>query len=179
METNVLTELQKGLERLTAEISSLKKSVERLQEGSVVYEVQPGLTQASEALPQQSVRNITSPGDAYQLLKDMESLEQEEMRVILLNTRNHVLNIQTVFIGTADSSIVNPRDIFRRALRKNAVNIIVAHNHPTGDTEPSDDDKRVTQQLSRAGDIIGVALLDHLVIGKAGFISLKEQGVMK
>jgi len=178
IEMNELSEMKAALAKLTTEIASLRQSVERLQESPAVYAVQPGLIREPEGEQQKAKQTVRCPGDAYELLKGMESLEQEEMRLVLLNTRNHVLDIQTVFIGTADSSLISPRDIFRRALRKNAVSIIVAHNHPTGDAEPSREDRRVTQQLSRAGEVIGVSLLDHLIIGKGRYVSLKERGVI-
>lgn len=122
---------------------------------------------------------IKSPEDAAAyLMTDMSSLVQEHFVVLFLNVKNEVLHKQTIFIGSLNSSIVHPREIFREAVKRSAASIICAHNHPSGNPSPSPEDIEVTQRLVEAGSIIGIELLDHLIIGDHRFISLKEKGYM-
>jgi DNA repair protein RadC len=120
---------------------------------------------------------IRSPEDAAAyLMTDMTSLSQEHFVVLFLNVKNEVLHKQTVFIGSLNSSIVHPREIFREAVKRSAASIVVAHNHPSGNPSPSPEDIEVTKRLIEAGLIMGIELLDHLIIGDHKFISLKEKG---
>lgn len=122
---------------------------------------------------------IKSPEDAAAyLMTDMSSLVQEHFVVLFLNVKNEVLHKQTIFIGSLNSSIVHPREIFREAVKRSAASIICAHNHPSGNPSPSPEDIEVTKRLVEAGSIIGIELLDHLIIGDHRFISLKEKGYM-
>ncbi len=119
---------------------------------------------------------IGSPADVAKLLMlEMSHLEQEQLRVVLLNTKNYVLKIVTVYIGTIDSSPVRVCEVFRAAMRHNAAAIIVVHNHPSSDPAPSREDVAVTRQLSEAGQLLGIELLDHLIIGLGRWISLRER----
>lgn len=121
---------------------------------------------------------VTSPADAANLLMaEMQHLEQEQLRVILLNTRNMVLGIRLIYIGNVNSSIVRAAEIFKPAIVENAPAIIVAHNHPSGDVSPSPEDVSVTRNLIKAGDALGITLLDHVIIGAGRFVSLKERGL--
>lgn len=129
------------------------------------------------AAPQERPR-VTSPGDAANLLmSEMTFLEQEHLRVILLNTRNHVLRIVTVYIGSLNTSVVRSGELFRPAIKENAAAIIVAHNHPSGDPTPSPEDVRVTREMVKAGKLLSIDVLDHIVIGRQRFVSLKERGL--
>lgn len=120
---------------------------------------------------------ITCPADAANLLMtEMMYLEQEHLRVLLLDTRNHVLSSPTISIGSLNSAVVGMRELFRAALRENSAGLIVAHNHPSGDPSPSTEDIRTTKEMIQAGKLLGVAVLDHLIIGRGRFVSLKEQG---
>lgn len=121
---------------------------------------------------------VTSPADAANLLmSDMMLLEQEDLRVLLLDTRNHVLRVQTVYKGSLNTSVVRVGEIFRDAIKDNAAAIIVAHNHPSGDPSPSPEDIHVTRQLRQAGKLLDIELLDHIIIGYQRYISLKERGL--
>ena len=121
---------------------------------------------------------ITSPNDAANLLMlEMGSLEQEHLRTILLETKNRVLSSHTVYIGNVNSSIIRVSEIFREAIRENATALIVAHNHPSGDPTPSPEDVRVTRSIVEAGTLLSIEVLDHLVIGRQRFVSLKERGL--
>jgi DNA repair protein RadC len=122
---------------------------------------------------------IRSPEDAAAyLMTDMASLNQEHFVVLFLNVKNEILHKQTIFIGSLNSSIVHPREIFREAVKRSAASIIVAHNHPSGNPSPSPEDIEVTKRLIEAGSIMGIELLDHVIIGDHQFLSLKEKGYM-
>lgn len=119
---------------------------------------------------------ISSPADVAALLMlEMAHLDQEHLRVVLLNTKNFVLKIEQVYIGTINSSAVRVGEVFKVALRMNAAALIVVHNHPSGDPTPSPEDVAVTRQLVEAGKLLDVDVLDHLVIGQGRWVSLRER----
>ena len=121
---------------------------------------------------------VVAPADAANLLmSEMCLLEQEHLRVILLDTRNQVLAIPTIYIGSLNTSVVRIAELFRPAIRRNAAAIIVVHNHPSGDPSPSAEDVRVTREIGKAGSLLNIELLDHIVIGHQRFVSLKERGL--
>lgn len=121
---------------------------------------------------------INSPADAAVLLQyEMQALEQEHLRVMLLDRRNRVLEIVDLYRGSVSSSQIRVGEVFREAVRKNASAIIVAHNHPSGDPTPSPDDVAVTRAILQAGKLLDVDVLDHLVIGQGRWVSLKERGL--
>lgn len=120
---------------------------------------------------------VRSPEDgADYVMEDMRNLQQEHLVVLFLNTKNQIIHQQTIFIGSLNASIVHPREIYREAVKRSAASIICAHNHPSGDPTPSQEDIHVTRRLVEAGKIMGIELLDHLVIGQHTFVSLKEKG---
>lgn len=120
---------------------------------------------------------ITSSQQAgHYLLNEFKGLNQEHLIVLFLNTKHDIIKKKTMFIGSATQSIADPRDIFRDALKLGAVKIIVAHNHPSGHPDPSEEDILFTQRVIQAGKIVGILVLDHVIIGDNCFISLKEQG---
>ncbi len=122
---------------------------------------------------------IRSPEDAAAyLMTDMTSLKQEHFVVLFMNVKNEVLHKQTIFIGSLNSAIVHPREIFREAVKRSAASIICAHNHPSGNPTPSPEDIEVTKRLMDAGALMGIEVLDHVIIGDHRFISLKEKGYM-
>lgn len=129
------------------------------------------------AAPEQRPQ-ISSPSDVANLLMvEMSHLEQEHLRVVLLNTKNFVQKIHTVYVGTINSSAVRVGEVFKEALRTNAAALIVVHNHPSGDPTPSPEDAQVTRQLVEAGKLLDVDVLDHLVIGMGRWVSLRERGL--
>lgn len=120
---------------------------------------------------------IRSPEDgANYVMEEMRFLRQEHFVCLYLNTKNQVIHKQTVFIGSLNSSIVHPREVFREALRRSAASIICLHNHPSGDPTPSREDIEVTKRLSECGKLIGIEVLDHIIIGDKRYVSLKEKG---
>lgn len=122
---------------------------------------------------------IKSPDDVAALvMNDMRNLDKEYFRILLLNTKNHVLSIETINIGTLNSSMVHPREIFKVAIKKSAAALILFHNHPSGDPSPSTDDINITKRIIQSGDILGIFVLDHIIIGDNKFISLKTEGLI-
>lgn len=120
---------------------------------------------------------IRSPEDgADYVMEDLRTLNQEHFVALYLNTKNQIIHTQTIFIGTLNSSVVHPREIFKEAVRRSAASLIVAHNHPSGDPTPSPEDIHVTKRLVKSGKIMGIELLDHIIIGNRKYISLKEEG---
>lgn len=121
---------------------------------------------------------VNSPEDAASyVLYEMGALENEHLRVMLLDTRNRVIRIAEVYRGSLNASFIRIGEIFRDAIRSNAASIIILHNHPSGDPSPSPEDVAVTKEIIRAGELMDIQVLDHLIIGKNKFISLKSKGL--
>lgn len=122
---------------------------------------------------------VTSPKEAFAVLRPrIEDWSREHFLVILLDARNGVVGIETVSVGSLSASIVHPREVFKPALLASAAGIVVGHNHPSGDPEPSPEDLAVTKRLANAGELLGIQIHDHVVFCERGFISLKERGVL-
>ena len=121
---------------------------------------------------------INSPDDAAELVRyEMSALEQEHLRVLLLDTRNRVLDIVEVYQGSVNTSQVRVGEVFKAAIRRNATAVVIVHNHPSGDPTPSPDDLAVTRACVQAGKLMDVEVLDHLVIGQGRYVSMKERGL--
>ena len=114
---------------------------------------------------------------ADRLILQMGRLEREELRVVMLDTKNHVLRVATVYQGNVSSSLVRVGELFRDAVRLNAAGVILVHNHPSGDPSPSPDDLHLTAEALAAGRLLDIQLLDHLVIGHDAYVSLRDRGV--
>lgn len=127
-------------------------------------------------------KKIISPENAYliaKLILRMHEDTEEYMYMLCMNNKNVVTGVLQISHGNVNSAIVGTREVFQKALLANAVNIILMHNHPSGDPTPSKEDIQITDRLSEAGKILGVTLMDHLVIGRDGFVSLRERGAIK
>ncbi|WP_435925696.1 RadC family protein [Paenibacillus sp. DYY-L-2] len=124
-------------------------------------------------------RIIRSPRDAAdQVMEELRYLQKEHFVCLFLNTKNHIIAQETLSVGSLNASIVHPREVFRAAIKCSSASIVCVHNHPSGDPSPSPEDIRMTDRLCRAGEIVGIDVLDHIVIGDGSFVSLKEQGLM-
>lgn len=124
-------------------------------------------------------RQILSPNDAYEMIKEqLEGLDREQFIVACLNTKNEPTNITVVSVGSLNKAIVHPREVFKTAILSNAASIMAFHNHPSGETTPSQQDIQLTKRLYEAGELLGIKLLDHLIIGDGSFTSLKEKGYL-
>lgn len=120
-------------------------------------------------------KTVTSPDDVAEvLMSDMKDSSQEMMKVVVLNVKNEIVRVSTISLGTANSTLIEARDVFKEAIRANCTRIIVAHNHPSGDPTPSKSDIVFSVRLRDAGKLIGIELLDHVIIGNDRFCSLKR-----
>ncbi|MCJ7509880.1 MAG: DNA repair protein RadC, partial [Dehalococcoidia bacterium] len=121
---------------------------------------------------------VHSPQDVANLvMAEMDLLDQEHLRVLLLNTKNQVLAMPEVYKGNVNSTLVRVAEVFREAVREGCPALIVVHNHPSGDPTPSGDDVAMTRQMVEAGQLLGIDVLDHIVIGRQSFVSLRERGL--
>jgi DNA repair protein RadC len=122
---------------------------------------------------------IRSPQDVSDYLaEDLRYLQKEHFVCLFLNTKNHVIAQETLSMGSLNASIVHPREVFRAAIKRSSASIICVHNHPSGDPTPSPEDIQMTARLVEAGQIIGIEVLDHIILGDQNFVSLKEKGFM-
>lgn len=122
---------------------------------------------------------IKSPKDLGDMLSsEWIGVNQEILRLIVLNTKNNIIKIRDIFKGTLDSSIVHPREIYSEAIKCGGASIIICHNHPSGDPSPSREDINITLRIEECGKILGIKLLDHIIIGNKKYISLKEKGII-
>ncbi len=166
----------RGLERMSYDVLRARRGVGPAKAAQI---------QAAFALGRRLVREerdeppvITSPEQAAeQLLGDMAHLEQESLRVLLLDTRNRLIRSVEVYRGSLNSSLIRIGDIFREAVRANAAAVIVAHNHPSGDPSPSPEDVAVTRAIVEAGRLLDIEVLDHLIIAGRRHLSLKSRGL--
>lgn len=126
------------------------------------------------------VRRLTTPSEAAGLGKRfLEDLDREQVIVCCLDNKNQLVSINVVSTGTLNSSLVHPREVFKTAILSNAASIILFHNHPSGDPEPSQEDINITTSLKDAGNILGIELFDHIIIGSENqFISFKEKNMI-
>ena len=131
--------------------------------------------------PRLEKRPVSNPQDVFELLGDeMSLLTQEHLKVILLDTKNRVMEVHEVYKGNVNSSMVRASEVFRAAVKANATAILLAHNHPSGNPTPSAQDAHLTADLVKAGKLLGIDVLDHIIIGhpaEKAFVSLKEQGI--
>ena len=120
---------------------------------------------------------IKSPKDVADLvMARLRFLKHERFLAVHLNTKNKVLSIETISIGTLDSSLVHPRELFKTAIKNSSAALILAHNHPSGDPYPSREDLTLTRRLREGGEILGIQILDHVIIGDNRYVSLREEG---
>lgn len=121
---------------------------------------------------------MRSPADAYALLRDrFADADREVLVVVILNTKNRVMAVHPVYYGSLDTSTVRINEVFKAAITLGAAAILVAHNHPSGEPEPSPEDVLVTRQIVEAGDLLDIQVLDHIVLGYGCYVSLRERGL--
>ena len=121
---------------------------------------------------------VSAPGDALSLVMDIKDQQREHFKTLFLNARNQIVHSEMTSIGSLSSAIVHPREVFGWAVQYHAASVILAHNHPSGDVSPSQDDINLTRRLVQAGEILGIDVLDHLIVGHDDFISMKERGLI-
>ena len=137
------------------------------------------LTKRIAAYCEEDRPKITSKDDVTKLLAPhMMFLPQEEFRVMLLNAKQKLIRVETVSMGSLDKALVEPRDVFRPAVTFNAASLVIVHNHPSGDTQPSEQDVLLTRELCMCGIILGIEVLDHIIIGVRDHVSFRERGLL-
>ena len=121
-------------------------------------------------------QKIESPKDVFELLKNnLGDKKKEHFKILSLDSRNKLISIDNVSIGTINANLVHPREVFKTAIQHLAVSIIIVHNHPSGDPEPSEDDLEITKRIVEVGKLIGINILDHIIITKTKFFSFKDK----
>ena len=129
------------------------------------------------SVPEQERVRVTCPADIFALVSDMQYLEHEQMRVALLNTKNRVIKVVTVYQGSVHTTVVRIAELFREAIRWNATGIALVHNHPSGDATPSPEDAAITREIAKVGQLMDIDVMDHLVVSTGKFVSLRERGL--
>jgi DNA repair protein RadC len=121
---------------------------------------------------------VKTPDDVVGLVRGrLKGKKKEHFLALLLDTRNQLIKMAEISVGSLDSSLVHPREVFKEAISATAASVVFAHNHPSGDPTPSEDDIRLTKRLAEAGEIVGIDVLDHIIIGDKNFLSLKREGL--
>ncbi len=122
---------------------------------------------------------VCSPEDvAGLMIPEMKGLDREHFKAILLNTKNRILRIVTVAVGSLNAALVHPREIFKAAVIASAAGIIIVHNHPTGNPEPSREDEELTVRFAKCGELMGIDVVDHIIVGDGHFVSMRERGLL-
>jgi DNA repair protein RadC len=164
-----------GLARISADELANIKGVGKVKAIQVVAALEFGRRASmiqSDERPQ-----ITKAADAAQLVTDMRHLQQEQIRVILLDSSRRVIAVPTVYIGTVNTSVLRVSEIYREAILRNSPAVIMVHNHPSGQPMPSPEDINLTRTLLAAGELLDIQLIDHLIIAQDGWKSLRELGL--
>jgi len=167
--------LQKIAEASLEELSSIKGiGLAKASQIKAAFEIGRRLSQQS--LPY-TKKQLTDPKKVWALIKEkLRDYHKEHFYVICLNSRNH--SVAEVSIGSLNASIVHPREVFSEAIKNKSASIILAHNHPSGSLEPSEEDLEITKRLVEAGKILGIEVVDHIIITKEGYLSFKEKGLI-
>ena len=164
--------LQKLAEASIEELSSIKGiGLAKATQLKAVFEIGHRI---SAQTPSYKSKELTDPKKAYKLIKNkLKDYHKEHFYIIALNSRNH--SIAEISVGSLNASIVHPREVFAEAIKNKAASVIFAHNHPSGDPEPSEEDLAITKRLAEAGKILGIEIVDHIIAGKSGYFSFKEK----
>lgn len=167
----------RGVANATIEELSCVKGIGPVKAVEITAAVELGRRLAAVSVNEKPV--IRGPEDvAAMLMSELRDAKKEHFKSVLLDTRNRVLKVCSVSVGTLDASLVHPREVFKDAVNASAAALIVAHNHPSGDPSPSVEDRRITDRLAEAGKLLGIELLDHVVIGDGRWVSLKQIGAL-
>jgi DNA repair protein RadC len=167
----------RGLANASVKDLSRVKGVSHVRAQQIAACMELGRRLAAKVVESDHV--ISSPDDVVDfLLPKLEDTKREHFFALLLDTKNKVIKVHTVSVGTLDASLVHPREVFKEAIASSAASIIVAHNHPSGDPTPSTEDRQVTTRLVEAGRLLGIEVLDHIVLGDDHGVSFKKLGLM-
>lgn len=159
-----------------SELSSIK-GIQKAKAISIIASLELGKRLANEMKERKKINNII---DAYKLIKDnMVNLKNEELSVIYLNVKSEVIAIKKISMGTISETAINPKEIFKWALKYSSIHLIIVHNHPSGDPSPSPNDKKSTFELIKQAQIIGLKIIDHIIIGKNSFYSFQSNKIIR
>jgi DNA repair protein RadC len=137
------------------------------------------LYMVKEANFKYDLSRLKTPEDVYELAKEyLKNVDREHFVTIALDTRSNIIGINTVSIGSIDTAVVHPREVFKFAILANAVSVIFVHNHPSGDPQASHDDIQLTQRLVEAGNVLGIDIIDSIIIGDGTYVSLRREGLL-
>jgi DNA repair protein RadC len=137
------------------------------------------LGRRQDVVDEPSRYELTSPQNVVKSVRaSIEDKAKEHFKLVLLNVRNSILDISTISVGTVNASLVHPREVFKKAIAHGASSVVLAHNHPSGNAEPSEDDVKLTRRLVEAGKLLGIEVLDHVIITATGYTSFKESGLL-
>ena len=169
----------KGVSEATIEELAAIKGIGTAKAAQLKASFELGKRQELEKESPYEAYDITDPQTVVKAIRSsIKDKAKEHFKLIILNTRNKIITITNVSTGTLSASLVHPREVFRDAIRYSASSVVLVHNHPSGDPEPSEEDLRITRRLVDAGKIIGIDVLDHIIIGKDKFTSFKEKGLV-
>ncbi len=176
----ILSQDKKGIRFLTnCSIEQLQsiKGIGKSKACQILAAIELGKRLSRSSL--EAKKSIKSPQDVVNIfIDDMRYLEKEYFKVVFLNTKNEIISYETISIGSLNASIVHPREVFNRAIKKSSASLILVHNHPSGNPNPSKEDINITKRLIEAGNIIGIEILDHIIIGDGIYYSLKENSII-
>ena len=156
------------------------EDAEFLHRGRIALAELVAVYEARQAKRLDQALRMRAPKDIYEFLRfEMENLEQEQLRVLTLNTKQRIISAPMIYQGSVHTTVIRLAEIFRPAILDNASGLVIAHNHPSGDSTPSPEDAAITREICKAGQLLDIDVLDHLIIGrgKPGFVSLKERGL--
>jgi DNA repair protein RadC len=136
------------------------------------------LTKRALEVEDNNLPTIVSAKDAVAQLQELRTVKKEHFVVLYLNARNQLIHKETVSIGTLNASLIHPREVFKPAIDYLAASIIIAHNHPSGDVDPSEEDIEITKRIKEAGKIMGIEIADHIIVTKESFLSFQERGLV-
>lgn len=164
--------LQKIAEASIEELSSIKGiGLAKAAQIKAVFEIS---RRFSTQTPSYQGKELTNPEKVYQLIKSkLKDYHKEHFYIIVLNSRNY--SVAEISIGSLNASVVHPREVFAEAIKHQAASVILVHNHPSGDPQPSDNDLAVTKRLTESGKILGIEVIDHIIVTKDNFFSFKEK----
>lgn len=156
------------------------EDAEFLHRGRIALAELVAVCEARQAKRLDQALHIRVPNDIYEFVRfEMENLEQEQLRVITLNTKNRLLSAHMVYQGSVHTTVVRLAEVFRPAILANASGLVIVHNHPSGDCSPSPEDAAITREIVKVGQLLDIDVVDHVIVGrgKPGFFSLKERGL--
>ena len=160
-------------------------SIDRLQQIKGIGPAKACIIQAAFELSRRSfsidhdvLPTVKTPRDVADIVVDIRGRKKEHFVVLYLNARNQMIHKETVSIGTLNANIVHPREVFQPAIEHSAASLVLVHNHPSGDTSPSSDDIHLTERMIRAGEIMGIDVVDHVIVSQRGYISLKDRQLL-